>query len=150
MGFVPHAPLPCKPARIRVATLTCAATRAATTPAVTRRAFLVAAVAAAGGGLLLADGARAAAGGDEVVVKVVKAGKGPTAAVGDLVGIRFKGSYNGVVFDNLFESTQPYFYRVGSDSVLKVRPSSLCPSYIPPTYLFPSPPLPLRCAAGGV
>lgn len=52
---------------------------------------------------------------------MVKKGTGPPAQVGDLVGIRFKGSYNGVVFDNLFDATTPYFYRVGSENILKVR-----------------------------
>lgn len=51
---------------------------------------------------------------------VATKGDGPAAEIGDLVGIRFKGAYNGVVFDNLFEDKKPYFYRVGSGNILKV------------------------------
>lgn len=50
----------------------------------------------------------------------VTKGTGPSAVIGDLVGIRFKGSYNGAVFDDLFEGKEPYFYRVGSENILKV------------------------------
>jgi len=39
----------------------------------------------------------------------------------DLVTIRFKGEYNGVVFDDLFKVEEPYFYRMGSENILKVR-----------------------------
>lgn len=60
----------------------------------------------------------------DVQYNYVKKGSGPAPEVGDLVGIRFKGAYNGVVFDNLFESTDPYFYRAGSGTVLKVRLSN--------------------------
>lgn len=35
--------------------------------------------------------------------------------------IRFKGEYNGVVFDDLFKVEEPYFYRMGSENILKVR-----------------------------
>jgi len=38
----------------------------------------------------------------------------------DLVTIRFKGEYNGVVFDDLFKVEEPYFYRMGSENILKV------------------------------
>jgi hypothetical protein len=54
--------------------------------------------------------------------KVSKKGDGPKIVSGDLVAIRFKGSYNDVAFDDIFETPQPYFYRAGSDLVLKVRP----------------------------
>lgn len=39
----------------------------------------------------------------------------------DLVTIRFKGEYNGVAFDDLFKVEEPYFYRIGSGNILKVR-----------------------------
>ena len=51
---------------------------------------------------------------------VVKKGSGPAPVKGDIVGIRFKGMYNGVVFDDIFGSEEPYFYRAGTDKVLKV------------------------------
>lgn len=56
----------------------------------------------------------------DVQYNYVKKGTGPSPDVGDLVGIRFKGAYNGVVFDNLFESPEPYFYRAGSGAILQV------------------------------
>lgn len=91
---------------------------------VSRRALLVtlATITATGAASVLS--ASAAEGGvtaSGLGYTMVKKGTGPPAQVGDLVGIRFKGSYNGVVFDNLFEATTPYFYRVGSENILKVR-----------------------------
>lgn len=81
--------------------------------------------------LLSANGAEGGVTASGLGYTVVKKGSGPPAQVGDLVGIRFKGSYNGVVFDNLFDATTPYFYRVGSDNILKVRhPSSNPRRYI--------------------
>lgn len=62
-----------------------------------------------------------------LVYSAVKHGDGPAANVGDLVGIRFKGTYNGRVFDDLFGSTDPYYYRVGSENILKVRSSTSLP-----------------------
>lgn len=55
---------------------------------------------------------------------VSKKGAGPKINVGDLVAIRFKGSYNDVPFDDLFSTSEPYFYRAGSDLVLKVSDCS--------------------------
>lgn len=53
-------------------------------------------------------------------IKVLKKGQGAKIQVGDLVAIRFSGSYNGNMFDNIFETPEPYFYRCGSEVVLKV------------------------------
>ena len=39
--------------------------------------------------------------------------------VGEIVGIRFKGSYKGVDFDNTFDTAQPYLYRAGVGLILK-------------------------------
>lgn len=86
-----------------------------------RRAFL-AAIASAAGSVVATAATNSEAVAPAIQYKVVKAGSGPAPEVGDLIGIRFKGMYNGVVFDNLFENTTPYFYRVGSGSILKVRP----------------------------
>jgi hypothetical protein len=52
--------------------------------------------------------------------KVVKEGGGARVTVGDLVAIRFRASYKGNTFDDLFATESPYFYRAGSSSVLKV------------------------------
>jgi hypothetical protein len=56
---------------------------------------------------------------------VVKAGTGPKIQVGDLVAIRFKGSYNDFAFDDIFATPEPYFYRAGSELILKVRRARL-------------------------
>ena len=39
--------------------------------------------------------------------------------VGDLVAIRFAGSYKGNEFDNTFKTDQPYFYRAGVGLLVK-------------------------------
>ncbi len=90
-------------------------------PKLSRRALLAAAAATAAGVTVngLVAGETTTASG--LRYTAIQTGTGPAAVVGDLVGIRFKGSYNGVVFDNLFEDTAPYFYRVGSENILKVR-----------------------------
>lgn len=55
-----------------------------------------------------------------VQYEVVKSNPdGDVAKVGELVAIRFKGSYKGNEFDNTFATSEPYYYRVGVGSVLK-------------------------------
>jgi len=44
---------------------------------------------------------------------------GQKTEVGDMVAIRFKGSYQGNVFDDTFVTEQPYFYRAGVGLILK-------------------------------
>lgn len=95
------------------------------TPKLSRRALLALAAAAAATAGTTASYAETTTSG--LSYTTVKQGAGPQAVIGDLVGIRFKGSFNGVVFDNLFESREPYFYRVGSENILKVRPPASCP-----------------------
>ena len=90
-----------------------------------RRALLSAAASAAVSALLIGERAFSAESSQMhtssgLSYSVTKKGEGPTAVVGDLVGIRFRGAYNGVVFDDLFGSNEPYFYRVGFGNVLKV------------------------------
>lgn len=79
-----------------------------------RRTFLSAAALA---GLAFPTLGPAVAG--EVQIEEVKAGTSVAPVIGDLVGIRFKGSFNGIVFDDIFETKEPYFYRVGSESILQ-------------------------------
>jgi FKBP-type peptidyl-prolyl cis-trans isomerase len=57
----------------------------------------------------------------DVQYEVVKSGKKDAARpkVGELVTIRFKGSYKGTVFDDTFKTEQPYIYRTGVGLVLK-------------------------------
>lgn len=56
-----------------------------------------------------------------VGIKVINKGTGGGKPVrGDLIAIRFKGSVtsNGNVFDDIMESPEPYYFRVGSEKVL--------------------------------
>lgn len=54
-----------------------------------------------------------------VPYKVLKAGSGAQAKSGDLVAIRFRGSFDGKVFDDIFNTEEPYYVRVGSESLVK-------------------------------
>mmetsp|Transcript_43810 Transcript_43810/g.171337 ORF Transcript_43810/g.171337 Transcript_43810/m.171337 type:complete len:196 (-) Transcript_43810:829-1416(-) len=64
-----------------------------------------------------ADGYSTTASG--VQYKLIKKGTGKTKAkIGDLVGVRFTGSYNGRVFDDLFKTDQAFYIRVGNGSLL--------------------------------
>ena len=49
-----------------------------------------------------------------------KTGSGGQPAVGDLCAIRFKGTVTktGQVFDDIMESAEPYYFRIGSEKVL--------------------------------
>lgn len=102
------------------------ATPPPSTPRLTRRVFL-STLASATGSLLVAhlskadsDEQTSASTSPTLQYSVIKHGDGPSPVVGDLVGIRFKGMYNGVVFDDLFNDPQPYFFRAGSGSIVKV------------------------------
>lgn len=57
--------------------------------------------------------------GEGLEYAVLEAGKGAKAKVGDLVAIRFKATYNGVVIDDCFKTPNAYYYRVGSESVIR-------------------------------
>eukprot|EP01041_Mallomonas_annulata_P009547 gene9547-19846_t len=50
---------------------------------------------------------------------VVKSGTGASPKVGDMVSIRFRGSYKGNVFDDTFSTSEPYLYRAGLGSIVK-------------------------------
>eukprot|EP00871_Galdieria_phlegrea_P002276 jgi/Galph1/3049/GphlegSOOS_G1724.1 len=57
---------------------------------------------------------------DGVRYKILKKGKGTAhPVVGDLVGIRFRARYKDYVFDDIMESTEPYYLRVGSGNIIK-------------------------------
>ncbi|EME31213.1 peptidylprolyl isomerase [Galdieria sulphuraria] len=63
---------------------------------------------------------------DEVVLPdgvrfwLVKRGTGKVhPALGDLVGIRFRAKYGDYVFDDIMESEQPYYLRIGSNIVIQ-------------------------------
>lgn len=62
----------------------------------------------------------------------------------DLVTLRFKGEYNGVVFDDLFKVEEPYFFRVGSGNILKVRTVALLFPHVARSVLWYAPASPTR------
>lgn len=52
--------------------------------------------------------------------KVVKEGTGAKVEIGDLVLLRFRGTYNNFVFDDLYVTDNPYMCRAGSGVMTKV------------------------------
>jgi len=96
--------------------------------AFSRRAALASAASAAG--LLISPLAASADGktASGLEYKVLKSGKGIcppelggcSPKLGDLIGIRFKGAVasSGAVFDDILESAEPYYTRVGSGNIL--------------------------------
>jgi len=57
--------------------------------------------------------------GEGLEYSIIEDGKGPKAKIGDLVAIRFKASYKGTVIDDCFKTPNAYYYRVGSESVIR-------------------------------
>lgn len=51
--------------------------------------------------------------------KVLKQTEGAAPKIGDLIAIRFKGSFEGRVFDDITETPEPLYYRVGSGNLIK-------------------------------
>lgn len=47
--------------------------------------------------------------------------QGASPNLGELAAIRFTGSYNGVVFDDLFKTKEPLYFRIGGGTLLPVR-----------------------------
>jgi hypothetical protein len=68
----------------------------------------------------------AAAEGDEIVLpsgvsyKVLTAGDGPIPNIGELVGVRFRAYCGDNKFDDIFDTPEPYYTRVGAGRLLKV------------------------------
>lgn len=54
-----------------------------------------------------------------VVIDVVKTGQGPKPAVGQMAAIRFKAVTNGIILDDVFNTPEPYYTRVGSGGLIK-------------------------------
>jgi len=56
----------------------------------------------------------------ETTWTVVKSGSGPSPDVGELAAIRFKATHSGgVVLDDIFDTPEPFYTRVGSGSLLR-------------------------------
>ncbi|KAL7566831.1 hypothetical protein ACA910_021332 [Epithemia clementina (nom. ined.)] len=54
-----------------------------------------------------------------VQYRVVKAGDGAKAEIGELAAIRFAAYYNDNKIDDIFETPEPYYTRVGSGGLIK-------------------------------
>jgi|AntRauTorckE5430_2_1112549.scaffolds.fasta_scaffold04408_1 hypothetical protein len=54
---------------------------------------------------------------------ILKKGDGPEPKIGELAGIRFRAEVlqTGIKVDDIFESPEPYYTRVGSGGLLKVN-----------------------------
>jgi hypothetical protein len=54
---------------------------------------------------------------------ILKKGDGPSPRVGELAGIRFRATVveNGNKIDDIFDTSEPYYTRVGSGGLLKVN-----------------------------
>ena len=57
---------------------------------------------------------------DQIQYEVVKSNpNGEKPKVGEMVAVRFKGSYKGTTFDDTFSTEQPYYYRAGVGLIVK-------------------------------
>ena len=54
-----------------------------------------------------------------VSYSVTNAGSGPKPDIGELAAVRFQASFGDVVIDNIFNTSEPYYTRVGSGGLLK-------------------------------
>jgi hypothetical protein len=124
LGFTGlHAPLPSRKAELRAHLAPAMKADIVVGPALTRRAVLSTFALAAVGAIIAPAPESVTASevaGSALNIKVVTKGVGAKVVFGDLVAIRFKGSYNDIAFDNTFETPEPYFYRAGSGLILKV------------------------------
>lgn len=58
--------------------------------------------------------------------EILSAGSGQKPVLGDLCAVRFQGQFKGVVFDDILNNPEPYYFRVGSNLLLKVSVVSHC------------------------
>lgn len=54
-----------------------------------------------------------------IVYEVIEKGNGPVPQVGELAAIRFTGAYKDIVFDDLYKTKEPLYFRVGGNTLLK-------------------------------
>ena len=54
-----------------------------------------------------------------VSIKVTKEGKGPVPDVGEMAAIRFKATAGENTIDDIFDTQEPYYTRVGSGGLIK-------------------------------
>ena len=65
-----------------------------------------------------------AASADEVTpsgvsIKVIKSGNGPAPEIGELAAIRFASYFGEQKIDNIFDTPEPYYTRIGSGGLIK-------------------------------
>lgn len=78
-----------------------------------------AAAAATGGGVGLLPAFADETTASGVSIKVIKSGTGPSPTVGELATIRFSAYAGEVKIDDIFDTPEPYFTRVGSGGLIK-------------------------------
>jgi len=97
--------------------------------ATSRQAFLQTAAALAVGTVAVASGAPLALAEETlpsgVSYEVVKTGKGPKPNLGELVGIRFAAYYGDTKIDDIYDTPEPYYTRIGSGGLIKGVESTL-------------------------
>ncbi len=76
-------------------------------------------VAGSTGGLSLLPRAGAASLPSGITYEVIENGNGPVPQVGELAAIRFTGAYKDNVFDDLYKTKEPLYFRVGGNTLLK-------------------------------
>lgn len=54
-----------------------------------------------------------------ITYEVLEKGNGPIPQVGELAAIRFTGAYKDNVFDDLYKTKEPLYFRVGGNTLLK-------------------------------
>ena len=54
-----------------------------------------------------------------ISIKVIKSGNGPAPDIGELAAIRFASSYGDMKIDNVFDTAEPYYTRIGSGGLIK-------------------------------
>mmetsp|Transcript_12573 Transcript_12573/g.37754 ORF Transcript_12573/g.37754 Transcript_12573/m.37754 type:complete len:191 (-) Transcript_12573:40-612(-) len=87
--------------------------------AIQRDDFLRGAAAAAVLGLAPRANAAATKTDTGLIYEVLKSNpKGAKPKVGDLIAVRFKGAYNGNVFDDLTKTDEPLYLRVGTGNLV--------------------------------
>lgn len=60
-----------------------------------------------------------------VTYEVVKSGNGPKPEIGELVAIRFAAYAGSIKIDDIFDTPEPYYTRLGSGGLLKGVESTL-------------------------
>ena len=57
--------------------------------------------------------------GNGVTYEVLRAGDGPKPEIGELIAIRFKAFAGSMKIDDIFDSPEPYYTRLGSGALIK-------------------------------